>query len=115
MKILLVALAVSLFTFQTARADAPGPVVGIGTELKSIDGHPVVTGVLAESPADKSGIRTNDRLVKIDNKSVDGLSLVQVSHLLRGIRGSHVKVTVVRHGEQRDFDIRREILFLTHP
>ena len=53
MKILLVALALALFTLQTARADAPGPVVGIGTELKSIDGHPVVTGVLAGSPAEE--------------------------------------------------------------
>jgi C-terminal processing protease CtpA/Prc len=115
MKILLVAFAVALFTFQTARADAPGPVVGIGTELKSVGGHPVVTGVLADSPADKSGIRPNDRLLKIDGKSVDGLTLVQVSHLLRGIRGSHVEVTVDRHGETRDFGIRREILFVAHP
>jgi carboxyl-terminal processing protease len=115
MKILLVAFAVALFTFQSARADAPGPVVGIGTVVKSVGGHPVITAVIPDSPADKSGIKPNDELVKIDEKSIDGLTLTQISHLLRGVRHSHVEVTVNRAGEVKDFGMRRDILFLPHP
>jgi S1-C subfamily serine protease len=113
MKALLVALVLVLFTVPLARADAPGPIIGIGTELKSIGGHPVVTGVLPDSPADKGGIKPNDRLLKIDDKSIDGLTLVQISHLLHGADHSRVKVTVDRNGQTKDFGLRRSVLFLT--
>jgi carboxyl-terminal processing protease len=113
MKALLSLLAVVVLALAPAwAADAPGPVIGIGTELKSISGHPVVVDVLPDSPAFKIGIKPGDRFLSIDDKSVDGMTLEQISHFLRGAARSHVKVTVSRDGKARDFGMRREILFL---
>jgi len=118
MKALLAVIAVLTLAFQPLRAsdtEAPGPIVGIGTELKSVDGHAVVANVLKGSPADKAGVKTNDTIVKIDDKSVAGLSLNRVAHLLHGARNSKVHVTVDRGGSQKDFDIKRQILMMPHP
>ena len=116
MKALLAVVAVLTLAFQPLRAnDAAGPVIGIGTELKAVEGHPVVANVLQGSPADKAGVRANDKIVKVDDRDVAGLSLNRIAHLLRGEQNSEVHVTVDRGGSQKIFDIKREILLMPHP
>ena len=113
-KALLSAFVVFTFAVQSVGAaePAPGPIIGIGTEIKSEAGHPVVANVLPDSPADKAGVKAKDRLTKIDHKSVDGLTLLEVAHRLRGNENSKVHLTVDRGGRTKDFDLKREILFL---
>jgi C-terminal processing protease CtpA/Prc len=115
MKILSAVLAAVVLAFQPAfAADAPvpGPVIGIGTELKLEGGRPFVSSVLPDSPALNAGVKPGDRVVAVDNKSVTGMTLLKVATLLRGAEHSHVKMTVDRHGQARNFGMRREILYL---
>jgi carboxyl-terminal processing protease len=115
MKAFIAVLATVLLTFQLAFADdaaAPGPVIGIGTELKSVDSHPVVASVLHGGPAEKFGIKPGDQILKVDGKSVDGLSLQQVADLLHGAAGSRVHLLVQRGDHQKTFSPRRQILIL---
>lgn len=116
MKAFLAVVAVLTLAFQPLRAaEAPGPVIGIGTELKAVDGHPVVANVLKGSPADKAGVKANDQIVKIDDKSVAGLTLNRVAHLLHGAENSKVHLTVTRSGSEKNFDIKRQVLLMPHP
>ncbi|MFE5595589.1 S41 family peptidase [Streptomyces sp. NPDC056549] len=57
-----------------------------------------VTRVRAGGPADKAGLRTGDRLVSVDGRPVDGLSVSEVVSLLRGdgVPGSAVALRVER-------------------
>jgi C-terminal processing protease CtpA/Prc len=90
-----------LVACSLAHADTtlpPGPVIGIGTELRSADHQPIVGQVLPGSPADKT--------------SVSNLSLVEVASRLRGAVGSPIRVTVFRHGGERTFAMKREILVM---
>jgi C-terminal processing protease CtpA/Prc len=112
MKALLLVCAVLVLSGAAACADAPGPVVGIGTELKSEHGQPVVAQIVPGSPADQAGVWTGDRIVAVDHRMVAGLTLLQVAHLLHGARGSEVKITVNRGGGEKHFAMKREILFL---
>ena len=115
MKDSLAALALLLITFSPCLADTPlppGPVIGIGTELRAAGHHPVVGTVLPDSPADKVGIKSGDRFLRIDGGNVDGLTLVQIAGRLRGAVGSPIHVTVLRHGEEKTFEMHREILLL---
>jgi carboxyl-terminal processing protease len=116
MKAFLAVVAVLTLVFQPLRAnDAPGPVIGIGTELKAVEGGPVVANVIHGSPADKAGVRANDKIVKVDDRNVAGLSLNRVAHLLRGEQNSEVHLTVDRGGAQKIFAMKREILLMPHP
>ena len=112
MKPHLVACALAFFAFQTAHADAPGPVIGIGTELKSAGGHAVVVQIVPGSPAAQAGVRAGDRLFAVDGHKVEGMSLNQIARLLRGNRDSEVRITVDRGGGKKEFAMKREILFL---
>ena len=50
------------------------------------------------TPAYKAGIRPGDVIVKIDDKPAQGLSSSEIADLLRGSRGTTVKITVSREG-----------------
>jgi carboxyl-terminal processing protease len=116
MKAFLAGLAMILLTLHpAAAADAtppPGPVVGIGVAVKMADHHPVIDQVIPGNPADKSGLKVGDRIVQIDGTSVDGLTLDQVAMRLRGVSGSHVRVTIHRGGGQRTYNVRRKVIVL---
>ncbi len=112
MKAILLAAALVLFVSPALRADAPGPVIGIGIELKSSAGRAVVAQLVPGGSAEQAGIRTGDRVVKVDGKNVEGMTLPQIAHLLRGPRDSAIHVTVNRGGGLKEFSMKREILFL---
>jgi carboxyl-terminal processing protease len=116
MKAFLTVLAIVFLTLGPSLADpaapAPGPVVGIGVEIKMLDHHPIIEQVIPGNPADKSGLKVGDRIIKIDGTSIDGLNLAQVALRLRGTAGSHVRVTIHRGGGQRTYIVKRNIIQL---
>ncbi|MEL7502025.1 MAG: S41 family peptidase [Cyanobacteria bacterium J06554_6] len=93
-------------TEQTA-----GEVSGVGVQFKREAGEVVVTGVLADSPADEANIRPGDRLLLVDGRSTDRLSVQAVSQLVRGEIGTQVTLTIRRSsGEQETLILTRAML-----
>jgi len=119
MKALLAGLAMILLTLQPVAADdatpAPGPVVGIGAVIKMVDHHPVIEQVVPGNPADKSGLKAGDRIVKINDMPVDGIEINKVAMHLRGVPGSRVKVTILRHGNERSYNVKRQVVMVMPP
>jgi C-terminal processing protease CtpA/Prc len=98
-------------------ADAPvdGPVVGIGVGIHLDNNkHPMIDQVIPGQSAFDGGVKVGDRLLKIDGKSVDGLSLLEVSKMLRGAPKTRVHITVQRTGEKnpRSFSLKRQVVTL---
>ncbi len=87
----------SALTDQTA-----GEISGVGLELhRDPDTRDmIVTAVIADSPASRSGLRTGDRIVLVDGQSTDRLSVSGVSQLLRGSENSQVTLTFSRNAGQ---------------
>ncbi|KQX52680.1 MULTISPECIES: S41 family peptidase [unclassified Streptomyces] len=76
-----------------------GAYTGVGLSAGRADaGRVRVTRVRAGSPAERAGLRTGDRLVSVDGRPVDGLSVSEVVSLLRGggVEGSAVTLRVER-------------------
>ncbi|MFJ4906640.1 S41 family peptidase [Streptomyces sp. NPDC093249] len=76
-----------------------GAYTGVGLSAgRTAGGRVGVTRVRADGPAERAGLRTGDRIVSVDGRPVDGLSVSEVVSLLRGegVAGSPVVLRVER-------------------
>ncbi|WP_338495893.1 S41 family peptidase [Streptomyces sp. SJL17-4] len=76
-----------------------GTYTGVGLSAgRAADGRVRVTRVQSGGPAARAGLRADDRLVSVDGRPVDGLSVSEVVALLRGdgVLGSTVALRVER-------------------
>lgn len=71
---------------------------GIGISTVFIEGKLFVSEVSENYPAFKQGILAGDQVMKINNLDIKGKDRTEVSHLLRGPRGSSVELLLVREG-----------------
>lgn len=78
---------------------------GIGASTVFIEGKLFVNDVSEGYPAFKQGIQPGDQIVKINNTEVKGKDRSEVSHLLRGPRGSALELVILREGNV----IRKEL------
>ncbi|TMV62987.1 S41 family peptidase, partial [Thioclava sp. BHET1] len=58
------------------------------------------------TPADKAGLKPGDYIVKVDGKSVSGMTLDQAVDMMRGPVGSDITLSIVRKGEKEPFDVK---------
>ena len=84
--------------FALIREDQEGRYSGIGMEVTQQGTKTVVTAPFSGSPAWKAGLRPGDVIAAVNDKSTEGLNSTEVADLLKGPRGSHVKVAVSREG-----------------
>jgi carboxyl-terminal processing protease len=86
-----------------------GNFVGLGVELKADNGALLIVRVIARSPAEKAGIRANDRIIAVDGQPTAALSTDEAAALLTGVEGSLVRVNVVSPGQAaRELVVRRD-------
>lgn len=80
--------------------------VGIGVKLAFQ--KPLVLDILPKSPADISGIKENDYILAINNKSTCGLNSNGVANYLKGPRGTILKITLKRGTEILSKTVKRD-------
>src|SRR5881394_3902964 len=80
------------------REEVRGRYYGVGMSVVPRGDHTIVMTPYVGTPAYKAGIRPGDVIVRIDDKSAQGLTTPEIADLLRGARGTLVKITVSREG-----------------
>ena len=78
------------------QATLSGELQGIGAELAVRDGTIVVVSPLKGSPAEKAGLLPEDKIIEVNDASVEGQSLQDVVTKIRGKKGTSVTLTVTR-------------------
>lgn len=73
-----------------------GSFEGIGTEVGMRGGVLTVIAPLEGSPAEKAGLRPGDKIIKIDDQSTLDLTIDQSVALMRGKKGTEVKLVIIR-------------------
>jgi carboxyl-terminal processing protease len=84
--------------FKASQDQLEGHFDGIGVQIDLKDDHIRVVAPLDGSPAEQAGIRTNDIIVAVDGQPLTAPDLDQAVKLIRGQRGTPVKITVRREG-----------------
>lgn len=95
-------------------SDAEGRFGGVGIEVDGRGDVLVVIAPIEGGPAARSGVKSGDKILLVDGKDVRGASLDSVVKKMRGVPGTHVKVTVKREGEAAPltFDLVREVIHI---
>jgi carboxyl-terminal processing protease len=91
--------------FKALMTTTEGNYGGLGLSVTQEDGAVKVIAPTEGTPADKAGIKAGDYLTHIDGKLVYGGTLDEAVDQMRGPPGSTVKITVVRPGRDKPFDV----------
>lgn len=85
---------------------------GIGAEIQEKDGYIIIVSPLKGSPAEKAGLKPNDKVVSVDGKNIQGMGSTEAVLLIRGEKGTTVKLVVQRPGvsEHLNFSIVRDTI-----
>lgn len=105
---------ISAEEIQAMNEPLEGNFEGIGIEFSIQKDTIVVINPIAGGPSEMLGIQAGDRIVKVEGKNVAGIKIANkdVMGMLRGDRGTKVKVSVFRHstGKLIDFTITRDAI-----
>ena len=95
---------------QGVQESFDGEFSGIGVEFNLLRDTVVVVNTVSGGPAERVGVRANDRIVRIDTLDAVGLERADVPKYLRGKSGTKVAIDVVRPGtpERLHFEITRD-------
>ncbi len=95
---------------QTETLD--GTFEGIGLEYYNLNDTLLVVGLLNNGPAERGGIKVGDKILQIDTTFVSGrrVGISIVDNLMRGEKGSTVKILVKRDSEYKNhiFKLKRD-------
>jgi carboxyl-terminal processing protease len=100
--------------YTSMRDDMEGAYGGVGIVISQRDGFLVVVSPMEDSPAHKAGVLPGDKLIKIDGKSAERLSMGDAMKRLRGPAGTDVTITISRASspEPKDFKLTRAAIKL---
>jgi len=92
-------------TYQLSLTRLEGKYDGIGATVSIKDDQLMIIAPIAGSPAEKAGIRPGDKILEIDGASTEGMSLVEAVLLIRGPRGTSVRLLVLHQDEAESEEI----------
>lgn len=85
--------------FQEQDRSIDAKLYGIGVHISQRKDNIIVVDVIESSPAQKAGLKANDKIIKVNGESVKGYDLKKVADMVRGKAGSTVKLTLQRGDE----------------
>ncbi|MBP7072485.1 MAG: S41 family peptidase [Clostridia bacterium] len=101
--------------FKNFNESTKGSYGGIGVIVsRSEDGYVTVVAPIEDTPGEKAGLKTNDKIIKVDDKDIVGIDLEEAVALMKGKKGTKVTLTVMRDNvrEPKIFEIIREEIIL---
>lgn len=98
--------------YKELKVDTVGRFGGVGLEITLQNGILTVVSPIEDTPAARAGIRSGDRILKINGKSTKGMNLADAVGRMRGSKRSKVTLTLGRRGVKTPFDVtlRRETI-----
>lgn len=78
--------------------DISGSFDGVGMEIAVKDGQLQIVSPLKGTPAERAGLRPEDKILKIDELDTAGMTVEAAVKKIRGPKGTTVKLTVMRVG-----------------
>jgi carboxyl-terminal processing protease len=91
--------------FDQLKATTDGNYGGLGLSVSIEDGAVKVITPTEDTPAWRAGIKAGDYITHINGELVYGLNLDEAVSKMRGEPGTSIKLTIVRPGRDKPFDV----------
>jgi len=91
--------------FQALKTTTDGNYGGLGLSVTEEDGAIKVITPTEDTPAWRAGIKSGDYITHINGELLYGLSLDEAVNKMRGNPGTPIKLTIVRPGRDKPFDV----------
>lgn len=100
--------------FNDLKTETEGKFGGLGIEISIRDNLLTIITPIEDTPAWNAGIKSLDKIVKIDNESTKDITLSEAVKKLRGKPGTKVDLTIFRESDGKilDFTITREMIHI---
>lgn len=79
---------------------------GIGAEVSMQNGKVTIVAPFKDSPAEKAGLKPNDKVITIDNEPTEGMDLHEAVLKIRGKKGTYVTLGIEREGHSELIEIK---------
>lgn len=98
--------------YKEMKTETEGQFGGLGIRIAMRDNILTVITPLPGTPAYRAGILPEDKIIKIEGESTEGITMTDALKKLRGQPGTKVTITIAREGvsEPLDFTIVRDII-----
>lgn len=93
---------------EDSRIRSTGDYGGIGAVSRFKDGVLTIREIVKNSPAEKSGIKPGDKILKVDDIFVSDFEGEGISALLNGLPNTTVKLQVERQNKKLNIDVIRK-------
>jgi len=92
--------------FKEIQIGTSGQFGGLGIEVGMENGFVKVIAPIDDTPAQRAGIKSGDLIIRLNDKSVKGMTLADAVKIMRGKTGSPIILTIVREGETKPLNIK---------
>ena len=92
--------------YKNLTISTTGKFGGLGIEVGMQNGFVKVVSPIDDTPAMKAGLKAGDLIIRINDKSVQGMSLNDAINLMRGKVNTPINITIVREGVDKPFVVK---------
>jgi len=98
--------------YKELMIETKGSFSGVGIEITVRDHVLTVVSPIEGTPAFRAGIKAGDQIIMIGGKSTKDFSIMEAVRLIRGPKGSKIRLTIRREGLEKpiDFLITRDVI-----
>lgn len=93
-------------TYNELKVDTEGKFGGLGIEISVKDGLLTIITPIEDTPAWKAGLKSGDRIVRINNELTRDMTMSDAVKKLRGKAGDPVNITILRESEKKILEFR---------
>jgi len=98
--------------YKELKIGTTGKFGGLGIQVGMEDGFVKVISPIDDTPAFRAGLEAGDLIIRLNDKSVKGMTLNDAVKIMRGEPGTDIELTVIREGADKPlpFTVTRDII-----
>ncbi len=98
--------------YKELKIGTTGKFGGLGIQVGMEDGFVKVISPIDDTPAFRAGLEAGDLIIRLNEKSVKGMTLNDAVKIMRGDPGTDIQLTVIREGADKPlpFTVTRDII-----